>query len=68
MKADDELLTVYRDMPTSMLKHAAIAFALDRVDAHRQGPELEAFCTRRLEVICQVLEERGEVRPVGRMF
>lgn len=65
---DDELLSTYRLMSTRMLKESAVAFALDLVDAQREGPELEAFCQRRLDVITRVLEERGEVKPVGRMF
>lgn len=61
--SDEALLRTYQGMPTVHLKRAAVGFALDLADRHKQGPELVAFCERRLAVIRQVLEARGETMP-----
>lgn len=65
---DDELLEVYRTMPTAHVKRAWNAFSLDIADRHAAGAELVTFAERRLAVIRQVLEERHEVLPGGGLF
>lgn len=66
--SDAELEALYRSLPSLLLKRCAIAFSLDKAQAYVIGPELETFCDRRLVIIRKVLEERGEVFPIGRMF